>query len=247
MTTSQLGRETAALTWYHTFDLGDGVVTEGMFDHRPILDVLGLPASTAGLRCLDVGTMDGYLAFEMERRGSTEVTAIDVDDVDALDWPLAQMHRRHNAWDTDKRRRFELVAGALHSQVRRCTRSVYDLDADLGRFDLVVCGDLLAHLKDPSTALERIRRVCDDRLVVYTPILASRPWVRRPLAVFDGIDEFQWWLPNLVALERMVRAAGFANGRRAEFRLPPARPGRARWRGLRGLSTGVVTPVDATR
>ena len=24
--------------WYHTLELGDGVVTKGMFDHRPVLD-----------------------------------------------------------------------------------------------------------------------------------------------------------------------------------------------------------------
>ena len=76
--------------WYHTLDLGDGVVTEGFFDHRPVLERYPIPADLTGMRCLDVGTMDGFWAFEMERRGAAEVIAIDLDDPEALDWPNQQ-------------------------------------------------------------------------------------------------------------------------------------------------------------
>ena len=38
------------------------------------------------MRALDVGTWDGFWAFEMERRGA-EVTALDLDDERDLDWP----------------------------------------------------------------------------------------------------------------------------------------------------------------
>ena len=51
----------------------------GVFDRYPV------PADLSGLRCLDVGTMDGFWAFEMERRGAASVTAIDLDDPNALD------------------------------------------------------------------------------------------------------------------------------------------------------------------
>ena len=46
-----------------------------------------LPASLAGRRCLDVGTWDGFWAFEMERRGAASVTAIDIEDPAGWDWP----------------------------------------------------------------------------------------------------------------------------------------------------------------
>ena len=62
-------RVRAAGPWYHTLDLGSGVVTEGMFDLRPVVDRYGLPARMDGMRALDVGTWDGFWAFEMERRG----------------------------------------------------------------------------------------------------------------------------------------------------------------------------------
>ena len=44
-------------------------MTEGMFDLRPVVDRYGLPARMDGMRALDVGTWDGFWAFEMERRG----------------------------------------------------------------------------------------------------------------------------------------------------------------------------------
>src|ERR1700730_15846970 len=58
--------------WYHSIDLGHGVVTPGVVDHRAQLPHYGLPDSMAGLRCLDVATWDGYWAFEMERRRAAE-------------------------------------------------------------------------------------------------------------------------------------------------------------------------------
>src|SRR5215212_6968797 len=72
--------------WYHTIELAPGQETEGMFDLRPFVDRYGLPESLEGKRCLDVGTWDGFWAFEIERRGG-EVVGIDLDDERLLDWP----------------------------------------------------------------------------------------------------------------------------------------------------------------
>ena len=82
-----LADEIAANSWYHTIELPDGVVTHGVFDTVRELEHVPLPASLEGKRCLDVGTADGFWAFEMERRGASEVVAVDVPDRSALDWP----------------------------------------------------------------------------------------------------------------------------------------------------------------
>src|SRR3954454_5758740 len=79
--------EIAEQTWYHTIELEPGVVTPGYFDTRQAARVVPMAASLAGLRCLDVGTYDGFWAFEMERRGAAEVVAIDVLEPDRWDWP----------------------------------------------------------------------------------------------------------------------------------------------------------------
>src|SRR3954449_5886866 len=72
--------------WYHSIELAPGVVTPGWFDLRPVADKLPWPDLT-GLRCLDVGTFDGFWAFEMERRGAAEVVAADILDPRQWDWP----------------------------------------------------------------------------------------------------------------------------------------------------------------
>ena len=86
-TADELREHVAAHDWYHTIELAPGVVTPGWFDTRSVVDALPLPASLAGKRCLDVGTFDGFWAFELERRGAEEVIAIDVLDPKAWDWP----------------------------------------------------------------------------------------------------------------------------------------------------------------
>src|SRR3546814_2012548 len=72
--------------WYHTMDIAPGVTTKGWFDLRPIVDQMPWP-NVRGKRCLDIGTFDGYLAFELERRGASEVVAVDVEDHLLWDWP----------------------------------------------------------------------------------------------------------------------------------------------------------------
>src|SRR5204863_6597381 len=46
--------------WYHVLELPGGEVTPGEYDLRPIAARVPMPASLPGLRCLDVGTRDGF-------------------------------------------------------------------------------------------------------------------------------------------------------------------------------------------
>jgi tRNA (mo5U34)-methyltransferase len=183
--------------------------------------------------------MDGFWAFEMERRGAAEVVAIDVDDPEALDWPRSLREETVKTLDIEKGERFELARRALGSDVKRVLRSVYELHDDLGEFDLVFCGDLLVHLKDPITAVENIRSVCRGSATVCTPVVRFRFGRRRPLAEFDGIDNFQWWSITEEALVRMMRAAGFPQVERGKpFELPAK--SRGSWRGRRAIVRGYV-------
>ena len=235
---TDLRAEVARYPWYHTLELGDGIVTEAMFDHRPVLDRYPVPSDLSGLSCLDVGTMDGFWAFEMERRGAASVTAIDLDDPEASDWP-ASLRGSDKALDETKAERFALAKRALGSSVERVTLSVYDLGPALGTFDFVFCGDLLVHLKDPVTAVERIRSVCTGSAVVVNTIKRFRFRERVPLAELDGVDQFVWWHTNLAGLVRIVRAAGFPRVEASKsFELPYTSGGS--WRGLRGAVRAYV-------
>ncbi len=203
-------------SWYHTLELAPGLVTPGWFDLRTVAPAV-LPASLTGRRCLDVGTFDGFWAFEMERRGAREVVAVDIVDPLAWDWPVTSGSALVQILEDRKQggAGFDIAAEALGSAVRYLESSVYDLDPDRhGRFDFVFMGSLLLHLRDPIRALERLRAVCHPDGVVATmdavdPTL-TRLFPRRALATFDGDGRPWWWLPNLAAYERMVRSAGLA-------------------------------------
>jgi 2-polyprenyl-3-methyl-5-hydroxy-6-metoxy-1,4-benzoquinol methylase len=234
-----LQAEVERYPWYHTLELGDGIVTKGMFDHRPVLGHYPIPEDLSGKRCLDVATMDGFWAFEMERRGAASVTALDLEDPEQLDWPAALRTDHDKSMDETKADRFALARSALGSNVERVLMSAYDLSPELGTFDFVFCGDLLLHLKDPITPVENIRSVCTGSAVIVNVIKKFRFYEGRPMAELDGIDVFQWWLTNLEGLVRIVRAAGFARVEPSEtFEVPFTSGGD--WRGLRGAVTAYV-------
>jgi tRNA (mo5U34)-methyltransferase len=221
--------------WYHTLELAPGVVTPGWFDLRPVADRLPWP-DVAGKRCLDVGTYDGFLAFELERRGASEVVATDIGGHEEWDWPLA-LRERGPAYLAQlagpKGNGFEIARQALGSKVERVLASVYDLSSErIGKFDVVVCGSLLLHLRDPVGALGAIRSVCEGSFLsaeqVDLRLSAMRP--RQPLARVGPGDEVQWWVPNAAAHERMLEAAGFAVERRSRLYAVPFGPGHPRSR-----------------
>jgi tRNA (mo5U34)-methyltransferase len=219
--------------WYHTIDLAPGVTTPGWFDLRPILGRLPWP-DVRGKRCLDVGTYDGHLAFELERRGASEVVATDIADHAQWDWPPRIRARGVAALPQiagEKGAGFRIAAGILGSQARREEISVYDLSPErLGSFDVVVCGSLMLHLRDPLRALEAIRSVCTGAFLSaeeLRPQLELGPR-RRPVAQLDGVSDLcQWWVPNRAGHRRMVEAAGFEVERAADpycVPLGPAHP-----------------------
>jgi len=240
MKVDETHEEIARYPWYHTLDLGDGVVTRGMFDHRGFEERCGLPADLTGRRCLDIGTMDGFWAFTMERRGAAEVVAVDLEDPELLDWPTSLRHKIVKTIDETKGERFALARERLGSAVDRILCSVYELSPErIGEFDFVFCGDMLVHLKDPASAVERIHGVCRGAALIVNPVKEQFPYRHRPLAQFDGVDEFEWWLPNRSAFERLVRAAGFSRIQVGpEFDLPASAGGK--WKGRRRWVRGEV-------
>ena len=197
-----------AFDWYHSIELEPGFVTEGMFDLRPFVGEYGIPDDLSGLRVLEVGTFEGFWAFELERRGA-EVTALDVETIQALDWPP----RLRPAEDGIRGEGFEIASAALGSEVRRVGCSIYEATPERlgGTFDLVFCGSVLIHLRDPMLALERMAGLCSGRLILadeYSRRLAVLPFLNA--AEFRGETPWStWWRPSPKAWLAMVRCAGF--------------------------------------
>jgi tRNA (mo5U34)-methyltransferase len=195
--------------------LPGGIVTPGIVNTVDELPRVPLPDSLAGKRCLDVGTADGFWAFEMERRGAGEVVAIDVRDPAQLDWPgvprsEARMREIGGA-ELVKHRGFEIAHRALHSSVQLCELSVYQLSPDeVGEFDFVFIGSLLLHLRDPVGALAAIRGVLRGELLSVDTI---SPWLtlthlRSPLARLEAPGWPLWWVLNLAGYRHLFPSAG---------------------------------------
>ena len=82
--------------WWHSLDLGKGVVTRGFKTPeclRQELESLRLPNLQDKL-VLDIGAWDGFYSFEAERRGAKRVVALD-HYVWSVDWEKALAYRQH--------------------------------------------------------------------------------------------------------------------------------------------------------
>ena len=66
----QLQAEVDSFAWYHTIDLGHGVVTKGQSVMAEMLTDVQLP-DFRGRSVLDIGAWDGYYSFLAERRGAS--------------------------------------------------------------------------------------------------------------------------------------------------------------------------------
>jgi tRNA (mo5U34)-methyltransferase len=133
--------------------------------------------------------MDGFWAFELERRGAAEVLAIDVAE----------------------RPTFATASELLGSRARFRRLNVYDLDpADVGEFDLVVMGYVLQMLRDPLRGLESVRRVCRGELVLLETVSRPLSAIPSPLARLDARrDGREWFVFNRRGLRKVLELAGF--------------------------------------
>ncbi|HET9051439.1 MAG TPA: methyltransferase domain-containing protein [Candidatus Dormibacteraeota bacterium] len=203
-----------ASSWYHTMELPGGVVTPGRWDTRGALRHIDFPGSLSGRRCLDVGTWDGFWAYEMERRGAREVVAIDLDDVTEWDWPASATQLKRERFQAVKSDAapFWIAHEALGSRVERRACSVYELAPEtVGMFDFAFIGSLLLHLRDPVRALQALRSVVTGSIIAADQISISLS-VLQPTSAAAHLaarDEPHWWTPNAAALRRLVEAAGF--------------------------------------
>jgi tRNA (mo5U34)-methyltransferase len=198
----QLRSRVQALRWYHTIDLGGGLVTNGVDDTPVRLAHLDVPVSLEGRSVLDIGAWDGFFSFEAERRGASRVVATDSYSWHGLGWGTKE-----------GKAPFELARQVLHSRVEDVDIDIMDLCPErVGTFDIVLFLGVLYHLRDPLLALERVASVTSDLLILETVVDMvgfSRPAVAFYPARELGGDPTNWWGPNHLAVHGMLSAVGF--------------------------------------
>jgi SAM-dependent methyltransferase len=218
--------------WYHTIELAPGTVTPGYVDMRKAAAKM-LPDDLTGKRVLDIGTFDGFWAFEMERRGAV-VTAIDLEKIDDAQWPphkRDELKREVDDYGVELGHGFRLASQVLGSNVNRVISNVYDVTPERigGQVDLAFIGTLVLHLRDPVRALDQVRACLSPgaelRLIEPISIALSLRAPRRPSAEFQTLTTpFNWWVPNLAGIDAWLRTARYERVRRLGFFRPGARP-----------------------
>jgi tRNA (mo5U34)-methyltransferase len=231
--------------WHHIMQFPHGVVSPGVYDPRQLFGLLQLP-DLRGKRVLDIGTRDGFFAFECERRGA-QVVALDHSDLDLTGFGAART-----------------IYGLRAEYIQA---NVYDLTPEqIGEFDIILFLGVLYHLRHPLLALDRLRSLCRELLVVeslvcderfFTGFETGQPLARLapsiaglPLAQFLAVgqlhsDATNKWVPNVACLRALLGDAMFEPGPAVTWgdrALVHARPvessAAGRWvaldRGLRG-------------
>lgn len=206
---TEINKLVESCEWYHTIDLGNGIVTPGHYDHRPYLEYYCIPNNLSGKTILDIGAASGFFSFEFERRGGM-VTATDLPDWFDHDFgPVYEPDQTPQSGDSYLHKPFEIAKKILGSQVNIKYINIYDISPEtLGFFDLVFCGSVLIHLTDPIRALWNIANITKSRAIIATVITKEEK--SHPIATFTGhLRGDTWWSPTRTCLELMAVCAGF--------------------------------------
>jgi tRNA (mo5U34)-methyltransferase len=188
-----------SIRWWHSIDLGQGVVTQGATDTMTKVRQIAMPDDLTGWSVLDIGAWDGFFSFEAEKRGARRVVALD-----------------HVVWNdaTVGRRGFELARRTLRSMVEDVDVEVHTITPERvgGVFDLVLFLGVLYHVKHPLLALEAVSSVCGNMLILETHVdmeESSRPVMAYYPETECAGDLSNWFGPNRAAVEAMLKTVGF--------------------------------------
>lgn len=199
--------------WHHRIPIAPGIVTPGVQDTDAMLAQLALPADCRGMRVLDIGARDGFFSFEVERRGASEIVALDNVAPDLTG--------------------FDVAKELLGSQAEYVVDNVYNLTVEeYGKFDLVLFLGVIYHLRHPLLALDHIWDVCNPGAQLYVESHMIDGGLVDDAGNFHQLDHFHTdlklfplvqffpdrmlgndftskWAPNQRALGGMLGASGF--------------------------------------
>jgi 2-polyprenyl-3-methyl-5-hydroxy-6-metoxy-1,4-benzoquinol methylase len=158
-----------------------------------------------GARVLDVGCATGYLAAELTRRGCV-VDGVEFDPVAA---EQARAHCREVVTG-------DLEAPPLRAEVERMLAGA--------RPDVVVCADVLEHLRDPWTVLTWLGTLLapGGRAVISVPNIAH--WTARRALLRGRFDYTDFGLFDRTHLRFFTRASAAELARRAGLAVRAERP-----------------------
>lgn len=179
---------------YHRVPLPHGLATPGRDRSDTAAIVFG--GDLGGKSVLDIGCALGFFCFEAERRGAARVLGAELKD--------------------DRFAQANLLKGVLDSEVEFVQRDLLASEPE-EQFDVVLALNLIHHLLEPITALQRLAALSRDRLVLEFPTFADpkfrrsagirmwRLYDRRPLIGVSSKKVDQTFVFTRGAIRRILR------------------------------------------
>jgi tRNA (mo5U34)-methyltransferase len=197
-----LPEKVKSLNWFHSINLGEGIVTPGVKTRYEIsreADALFAKVSVRGRSVVDIGAWNGGFTVEAKRRGAGSMLAIDTD-----------------AWASPASRgkeSFELVMSRLGIEVETKHLDIQSASvAAIGHWQVVLFLGVLYHLFNPIAALRCLSDITDEVLVLETHLelqnLTTPAMAFYPGSELNG-DPTNWWAPNRAAVEALLKSVGF--------------------------------------
>ena len=206
--------------FYHTMTLPGFGEVRGHWDLRGRFnDYIG-NVDVSGKSVIDIGAATGFLSFESERNGASQVVSFDMAHggqqsflpfKDKLHYrDRAAWGEHHNVEVEQWKNAYWLCHRLLNSNAKVFYGDVYDLPVELGRFDIAIVGSVLEHLNDQVSALASIARLVRETIVIVSPLIQSD----EPIARFEGSsdhpeNDFTWWTYSTGLYREVLKMLGF--------------------------------------
>lgn len=194
----------AAMQWFHAIDFGDfgssGRHRKGSPQNASLYGTFEIMSSMKldGATVLDLGAVDGIVAFGAKRLGASMVVAADTHDRNSF-----RLAREILGYSEDDIR---YIPGI---QVKDLTERF-----EPKSFDLVICAGILYHMLHPMQAFTECRKVLGDDgyLILETVFEDGRD---EAILIFNGVEHklnepYSYFVPTRSALIGMANLAGFS-------------------------------------
>ena len=180
----ELERFFTKANWYHVIR-SNNLTTSGIYDLDEVVHHYGFDRDYKERTVLEVGPSDGYFSFLFKKRGAKIVTAIDSNTYDGqvainvTNKGRKSYEHKYSAYKKEydefkyiyeyyglKTSNKLLVLSKIMSlNINYLNGSVYNLD-HIENHDVVFCGDLLEHLRDPISAIEQLYNKTNQKCII---------------------------------------------------------------------------------
>jgi len=198
--------------WWHSIDLGQGVVTKGYKTPETLqyeLESLRLP-DLRDKMVLDIDAWDGFFSFEAERHGARRVVALDhyawFLDIQKYGQYWAECKECGVApnetpnWQPDKlpgKRGYDTAHKALGSKVETVVGDFMTMDLEpLGTFDVVFFLGVLYHMENPLASLRRVASLSNGVAIIETHAIVVPGYEHLELCEFYSSNQLQGDVSN---------------------------------------------------